>query len=377
MVRRLLDSEIPRFRLPVALLAGYSLFLLYITLFNSVTDGWELPIARAFIQQGLVPDGHAAAQFAFRWLFWPGLVLAAVFRFWIIFSGPLRYQRIVGKPFSIDVMASLVLANALGRLAMVVLLGDGVTLSGTYDWIEANIPTLVVIPAPFALLAANIVGGLAYYVWHFAQHAWRPLWLLTHRIHHAPPQLSISATMPTEDPIAGLLGLVPKILIMGGAAKLFSTTPMIPEAFLWSVLSWTAFEVVNHDEPSYHWTLGGPIRRFWFALLGGGAWHVMHHSARPGHEAINLSGFPFQIWDRLFGTYVAPEPEVPPIGLTGRPHLWRNPIRIALAGWAQLLAELWRNAGARTRLMILFGPTAYEPPVAVHVISREPGREEA
>ena len=98
---------------------------------------------------------------------------------------------------------------------------------------------------------------------------------------------------------------------------------MIPAAFLWRVLSWTALEVVNHDEPSYRWTMRGPIRRFWFALLGGGAWHLMHHSARPGHEAVNLSGFPFQIWDRLFGTYVAPEPDLPPIGLTGRPHLWR------------------------------------------------------
>ncbi len=377
MLRRLLDSEIPPFRLPASLLAVFALYLLYYTFFNSITDGWELPIALAFVEEGQVPDGYAAARFAFRWLFWPGMIAAGAFRFWIIFSGPLRYRRQLGKPFSSELMASLVLANGIGLFGIALLLGDGTVVSGTYRWIDAYVPTLVVIPAPLALLAANVVGGLAYYGWHRAQHSWRPLWLLTHRIHHMPPQLSVASTMPTEDPFGGLLGLVPKTLIMGGAAKLFTTVPMIPEAFLWSVLSWTAFEVVNHDEPSYRWTMGGPVRRFWFALLGGGAWHVMHHSARPGHEAVNLGGFPFQIWDRMFGTYVAPEPDPPPIGLTGRPRLWRNPIRIALGGWGQLLGELWRNKGTDTRLRILFGATAYEPPVVVHVVTHAAQREEA
>jgi hypothetical protein len=175
--------------------------------------------------------------------------------------------------------------------------------------------------------------------------------------------------------MAGLLSLVPRALFLGGAAKLFSSTPMIPEAFLWSVLSWTALEVVNHDEPSYRWTLAGPVRRFAFALLGGGAWHIMHHSARPGHEAVNLSGFPFQIWDRLFGTFAPPDLDPPPIGLTGRPHLWRNPLRIALGGWLQLGGELVRNRGAATRLKILFGSALYLPPVRVHVLAR-PGQLE-
>jgi len=377
MWRRLLDSEIPAFRLPAAILAGFSVYLLYNTFFNSITDGWEVPIARSFVWQGQVPDGYAVSQIAFRWLFWPSVIGAAVFRFWIIFSGPIRYERVMGKPFSNELMGSIVAANGIGLLAMLLVFGGGTDVSDVTGWIDTTIPTLVVIPAPFALLAANILGGLAYYGWHRAQHAWRPLWLLTHRIHHVPPQLSIVSTLPTEDPMGGLLSVVPKTLIMGGAAKLFSAAPMIPEAFLWSVLSWTAFEVVNHDEASYRWTMAGPLRRFWFGLLGGGAWHVMHHSARPGHEAVNLGGFPFQIWDRLFGTYVAPEPEPPPVGLTGRPRLWRNPIRIAFGGWGQLFGELRRNDGAMTRLKILFGSTAYAPPIPVHVISSATQPEQA
>jgi len=375
MLRRLCDREIRAFRLPVAVLAGYSLLLLYNTFFNSMAGAWEASVASAFIRDGYVPDGSEAARFAFRWLFWPALIAAGAFRFAVIFSGPLRYQRVLGRSWSTEVMASIVLANGLGLIAVIAEHGDGSVLARVNGWIESEVPTLVVIEPPFALLAANVVGGFAYYWWHRLQHAWRPLWLLTHRIHHLPPQLTIVSTTPTEDPIGGLLSFVPRVLILGGAAKLFSTTPMIPEAFLWSVLSWTAFEVVNHDEPSYRWTLGGPIRRFWFAALGGGAWHLMHHSARPGHEAVNLGGFPFQIWDRMFGTYVAPEPDLPPIGLTGRPHLWRNPLRLAFGGWAQLVGELWQNPGVTTRLRILFGSATYLPSKPVYVLTR-PGEPE-
>ena len=88
-------------------------------------------------------------------------------------------------------------------------------------------------------------------------------------------------------------------------------------------------------------------------------------------------GFSFQIWDRLFGTYVAPEAEPPPIGLTGRRRLWRNPLRIALGGWLQLAGELWYNPGVATRLEILFGSARYRPPRPVYVLTRPDEPEEA
>jgi sterol desaturase/sphingolipid hydroxylase (fatty acid hydroxylase superfamily) len=368
--RRAFDAEIPRLRIPLALLGGYSLFVLYVTSFQGVPAAWELPIAAAYVREGTVPDGAPAAREAFRLLFWPALLAAAAFRFAIIVGAPLRYRRALGRPFASDVMASMVVANWIGAGLLALLVGDGAAVRAVEAWIGAHVPTLVVVPAPFALLAASCVGSFAYYGWHRVQHAWRPLWLLTHRIHHVPPQLTVLGTAGTEDPAGGLLSLVPRALFLGGAAKLFTAAPMVPEAFLWSVLSWTALEVVNHDEPSYRWTLGGPLRRTAFALFGGGAWHQMHHSARPGHEAVNLSGFPFNLWDRLFGTYVEPEPDPPPFGLTGRERLVRNPLRIAFAGWIQLGGELRRNPGLATRARILLGPTRWSPPRPVHVLTR-------
>jgi len=375
MWRHLVDAEIRPFRLPLLALAAWSLVVLCMSAFGGMPAAWELPILRDFAVEGAVPDGDPLAQDAFRALFWPALGLAVAFRLSVIVGGPLRFQRALGRPWASDAAASIVLANVLGGALLPFLLVGGSAVAPLEPWIAENVPTLVVFPAPLALLAANGVGGFAYYWWHRAQHGWRPLWLLTHRIHHAPPQLTVVATPPTEDPLGGVLGIAGRALVLGGAAKLFYAAPMLPEAFLWSVLSWTAFEVVNHDEPSYRWTRNGMLRP-WFALLGGGAWHLMHHSARPGQEAVNLSGFPFQIWDRLFGTYAAPDPDPPPIGLTGRPRLHRNPLRIAFAGWAQLAGELRRNPGLATKARILLGPTSYEPPHPVHVLN-DPGVPES
>jgi hypothetical protein len=87
---------------------------------------------------------------------------------------------------------------------------------------------------------------------------------------------------------------------------------------------------------------------------------------------VNLSGFPFNLWDRMFGAYVPPEPDPPPFGLTGRERLVRNPLRIAFGGWLQLAGELRRNPGLAARARILLGPTSWSPPIPVHVLT-QPG----
>ena len=71
------------------------------------------------------------------------------------------------------------------------------------------------------------------------------------------------------------------------------------------------------------------------------------------------------LWDRVFGTYFTPPERVPDMGLTGRPTLWMNPLRVALAGYLEVATELWRNPGWTDRLKILVGPTHYVPPVHV------------
>ncbi|MGI9589848.1 MAG: sterol desaturase family protein, partial [Myxococcota bacterium] len=209
-----------------------------------------------------------------------------------------------------------------------------------------------------------------YYAWHRLQHAWRPLWLLSHRPHHVATHLSIPTTLPAESPLAFALNTIPQALLIGTLTKLFASDPMLLEAMLWVVVTWTFTEVFNHTEATYHWTLGGPLRRAWFHFFGCGAYHLVHHSSAEEHRLANLGGGPFMMWDRLFGTYHAPPAEKPRMGLTGRPALRMSPLRLALSGHVELVEELVRNRRWRDRLKILLGPTSFRPPVRVDHLTR-------
>ncbi len=70
------------------------------------------------------------------------------------------------------------------------------------------------------------------------------------------------------------------------------------------------------------------------------------------------------VWDRVFGTYLAPTATPPPVGLTGSPALHGNPFRLGLSGLLQLVYEWRHNRGLRTRLSIVFGSSRYTPPVS-------------
>jgi len=105
--------------------------------------------------------------------------------------------------------------------------------------------------------------------------------------------------------------------------------------------------------------------------FGNGNYHYMHHSALPGHEAINIAGFGFYFWDRVFGTYVEPYKEKPPVGLTGSPDLHMNPVRLALSGLMQIIYEWRNNRDFKVRLKILFGGSEYVPPVSKDFAVRE------
>ena len=74
-----------------------------------------------------------------------------------------------------------------------------------------------------------------------------------------------------------------------------------------------------------------------------------HHHARDAAGAVNL-GPVFTVWDRLAGTWIAPDAPAPrAYGLAGRGH---NPVAIELAGWRALLSvrnRLELDAGAVER----------------------------
>lgn len=374
-----------RVRAAIAFLFGFSLIATWATLFGSPGDPAGAT-AEAYFRTGALPDGPPWIQRNFAWIYLPLLAGAVLVRFGVTFFGTLYYERVCGEPLRARYLTTMIATNVLlSLLPAFVLAGLGTVAWGlgldaaslgavgrsVHGAIDRFVPTLVTIPYPFPLVAAMVTSGLGYYAWHRFQHTWRPLWLLSHRVHHTMTHLAQPASLPASNPLAFVVNTVPQALLIGGVSKLFAQEPMLLEAMIWVVLSHTLTEVFNHTETVYAWTLGGPLRRAWFHFFGHGAWHQVHHSSEPDHALVNIGGGPFMLWDRVFGTYVEPPLERPPMGLTGRPPLHWTPMRLALSGHVEIVQDLARNRGLAERLKILFGPSSYSPPVASNHLLRD------
>ena len=227
--------------------------------------------------------------------------------------------------------------------------------------VVAHVPTLVHLPYPLPLLASMALVDLFHYWFHRFGHTWRPFWLLWHRPHHMPPYLTIPTTQPVfaAFPLFVLVS-VPFQIGVGVCAKLFYSESMIAEVLLVHMIGQIVL-IGSHNTALYGTFWRSRPLRLLSAFFGEGPYHYMHHSALPGHLLINIGGPLFMLWDRVFGTYVAPTATPPPVGLGGSPHLHLNPIRLGLAGLLQLGYELRHNRGFVSRLRILFGSSNFAP----------------
>jgi sterol desaturase/sphingolipid hydroxylase (fatty acid hydroxylase superfamily) len=299
-------------------------------------------------------------------LAWNGIML---YRGFSIAQGLPRRQ--IVSFFLLTMVVSLMLYVGLGLAGAVsAAMGQGFffgfhLVRHYTDWSRATVarvPTLVDLPYPLPLLVSIALVDLFQYWFHRLGHTWRPFWLLWHRPHHMPPFLTIPTTQPVfaAFPLFFLVS-VPFQLGLGISAKLFHSDAMIAEALLLRMIGQIPL-IGSHNTALYATFWHNRPLRALGAFYGDGPYHYMHHSALPGHSLINLGGPLFMLWDRVFGTYVAPTATRPPIGLQGSPPLHLNPLRLGLAGLLQLWYELRHNRGIVTRSRILFGSSNFTPP---------------
>jgi sterol desaturase/sphingolipid hydroxylase (fatty acid hydroxylase superfamily) len=298
-------------------------------------------------------------------LAWNGLML---YRGFSLSQGLPRRQ--IVSFFLLTMVVSLMLYVGLGIAGLVsAAMGYGFTfgfaLVRHYTvWcraVVARVPTLVHLPYPLPLLASMALVDLFHYWFHRLGHTWRPFWLLWHRPHHMPPYLTIPTTQPVfaAFPLFVLVS-VPFQIGVGVSAKLFYSESMIAEALLVRMIGQIVL-IGSHNTALYGTFWRSRPLRVLSAFFGEGPYHYMHHSALPGHSLINIGGPLFMLWDRVFGTYVAPTATPPPVGLSGSPRLHLNPLRLGLAGLLQLGYELRHNRGFVSRLRILFGSSNFAP----------------
>ena len=277
--------------------------------------------------------------------------------------------------------ALLVLSMAMLGLVFAVMAAVlGFSFSGGFDfikalvismdqWINTHVPTLIELPRMAAFAAMVLLTSFFHYWTHRLAHSFRALWLLLHRPHHWQEVLNESLTtgVIVAFPI-GFLVMLPVTFFFASISKFFSVTPLYMETIALSAFMSLA-AVSAHHTALYH--LG--IRHKWLGqfmmFFGGGPHHYTHHSSEPVHSRyqtnfVNLASFPAFLWDRVFGTYAEPPTRRPPIGLYGQPRIYMNPLRLLLAGILQIGYEFKHNKDFKTRMKILFGDSAYLPPIS-------------
>lgn len=312
---------------------------------------------------------------------WIGLALVCVIiRVTVIIHSYIKSKKVLGEEgfdrYLLTYFSSFLIAAFLSLALLFSLVGiasifgikpvSGFNLlRNAVLWIEqmanTHVPTLINVKwYGVALVLTIFLSALPGYLIHLWSHRSRFAWYVFHRCHHCPQFLHPMGAPPAF--AFDFVLILPSGIIAIAISKLIYTEPLVMEMGLWLTFGY-CFEIFNHSIVHYDFAYKNFFVRNMSRLIGDrGVYHLMHHSAKPNDQTINLGASPFLFWDRLFGTYREPYREAPPVGLTKQPKMRMNPIRIILSGIAQLWFELKENKGWKTRFRILFGPIHYMPP---------------
>jgi len=234
-------------------------------------------------------------------------------------NSDLAYQSL-GLSGGYDVLVRL---TGLGLVDYVIRLGDR----------DAGLLPLHQLPLWAALPLILIVGSFVAYWEHRALHS-RWLWPV-HKSHHSPTEMTMinaGRTHPVELVMGAVVLPLPMILL-GFAPEHLA---------LFAV--WTSFSVYFVHS---HWTSIAWLDRCGIYTAAG---HRIHHAIDPAYHDRNFGDL-LNIWDRLFGTYVAPGADIDQLeigvdALPGR-HNTSNPFREIALQTMDWLAVVRREAFGR------------------------------
>lgn len=346
-------------------------------------DDWSLQPLRQLWQQLGGGQGYGAAQLALLAL----LLLNLAGTAGIIIAGWLRYPAVFQRPYPLQQLVTFFGLNAMNALGILLTLGLIAALGGMlgYGHAEAfgafdallrwtqqqaqRLPTLLEVPAWLAFLLIVNIGGFFHYWAHRLSHESRLFWLLFHRTHHMTPELIQPATQAVFFAFPLFLVAAPLyVLVFAAIAKLITQdfAGVLACIIVYKlVAAWAT--TFSHQGALYQTARRNRCVRALSLLVSEGPYHYLHHSAEPAENGrrgnlVNIGGGMFFIWDRVFGTFRPLTEHQPQTGLEGRPELHMNPLRLALAGCAQLIYELRHNRGLAQWLRILFLGSDYRPP---------------
>ncbi len=298
---------------------------------------------------------------------WSIATLLPPFEFWPAFGAPaigllvelcivgwqrsaLRSLLVERLPSALSDLAYMVLYLTGGAQTLAVLVAFGL-VGWSERWAEGAVGLLPLrdlslwIQLPLLWLYMSFVA----YCQHRALHT-KFLWAF-HRSHHSPQQFTLINTFRIH-PVAAALSAVVNTLALAvagfstGAIAIFGVYALFAALFLHSRLT----------------------RLAWLERIGlcTPAGHLLHHGRDPRYHDRNFGDLT-NIWDRLFGTYLAPQDDVDMVEIgvdapAGHHNTMRPFREIALQtmGWAQAmrseparLLPRGRRAAPMLRLLLL------------------------
>lgn len=219
-------------------------------------------------------------------------------------------------------------ADALAWLAVI----------GIYAWVYQY--RLFDLPASvWSIAALFVTQDFFYYFFHRASHRIRWMWA-SHVTHHSSERLNLSTAFRQSltYPISGmwlfwlplaLIGFAPKNIVVVVAINL-------------------AFQFFVHTEA---------VRKLgWLEyVFNTPSHHRVHHARNPKYIDRNYAGV-LIVWDKLFGSFVAEDPDVPCEYGIVRPIHSHNPLRLTFHEWGAMFRDFARPQTLTSRLKQLFGP---------------------
>ncbi|HEY6453004.1 MAG TPA: sterol desaturase family protein [Steroidobacteraceae bacterium] len=180
---------------------------------------------------------------------------------------------------------------------------------------------------------------LAYYWMHRCSHEIRWMWA-SHVVHHTPQHIHLASAFRL-----GVTELLSGNWLFHMPLYFLGFSPLAVGAVMAINLSyqfWLHTDILGTFGP-LEWVFNTPSH------------HRVHHASNREYLDRNYGGM-LIIWDRLFGTFAAEQPQTPiRYGLV-HPTGSLNPVRIAFHEWIAMARDVGRADCWRERLIQLFGP---------------------
>ena len=199
---------------------------------------------------------------------------------------------------------------------------------------------LFTVPDEWWTYPALFIGlEFCYYWYHRASHEVFLMWA-THSTHHSPNEMTLSA--------AYRLGWLPFL-----SFTWIFFFPLVLIGFS-PVAVFTALSLNLMYQFWLHTKLI-PSLGFLEGVINTPSAHRVHHASNPMYLDKNYGGV-LVIFDRMFGTYIAEDPNTEIVyGLT-HPNYSKNPINVVFKVWKDLIKGVTQKPTLREKLKLIFSP---------------------